>query len=455
MIFVDSSEIFEQLLIKLRTEDCVIEPIMLDSHKHYINNKPSVVFLYFKQSTDLYVYGLNHNEIIGSFSAKDFCEALKQSGKIKYVLNKKNAIHCFKNNYDFVDLQVIDYLNNGTSSEKTDQTTSSVSFINSHFRGYQNLNSAIPIYDHLKLFLSKFSSADLENHNVLKDQSFKFMNNVLIENFAELEKMGMAVDVENLILHFGEEQLKNIKNGLIYSQYNLYTSTGRPSNRFAGINFAALNKKDGARRPFVSRYKNDGTLIMIDYSAFHPRLIANLINYDLSPETNPYKYLASYFFKTKTPNNEQIAYSKTNTFQQFYGGIQKKYINIPYFKKIQEYVDHRWKYFENNGFVETPIYFRKIKNVHIEDPNPNKLFNYILQAYETEVAVQRMSVILDYVKNLQTKPILYTYDSLLFDAHKDDGVKTIKNIKDIMVNNQFPVKIYIGKNYDDMRLINV
>ena len=37
------------------------------------------------------------------------------------------------------------------------------------------------------------------------------------------------------------------QDGMFYSEYNLFTSTGRPSNRFGGINFAALNKKDGSR----------------------------------------------------------------------------------------------------------------------------------------------------------------------------------------------------------------
>ena len=36
-----------------------------------------------------------------------------------------------------------------------------------------------------------------------------------------------------------------------YTEYNLYTSTGRPSNKFGGVNFAALNKEDGSRNSFV------------------------------------------------------------------------------------------------------------------------------------------------------------------------------------------------------------
>jgi hypothetical protein len=457
MIFVDDDKTFQELLVKIRSEDCVIYPVMIDAQQHFVNNKPSIVFLFFKQSNDLYVFGLNHNEIVSTkFSQKLFCDALKESSKIKFVLDKKNAIHCFKHDYNFVDLNVIKYLQHGIVNTQDDFSVKNGSnFIYSNFREHVNLNKAVPIMLHAHTFMSKFSLEDLNYTNLIKDESFKFMNNVLIDRFAQLEQIGIAVDVDEFVLHFGEEQSRHIKNELIYSQYNLFTSTGRPSNRHGGVNFAALNKTDGSRKPFVSRYKQDGMLVMIDYSAFHPRLIANLVNYNLAPNINPYEYLATYFFKTKIPNKQQIDYSKTNTFQQFYGGIQKKYENIPYFKKIQEYINHRWKYFEKNGFIETPVYCRKIKNLHIEQPSPNKLFNYILQAYETEVAVQRMGDILDYVKNLYTKPVLYTYDSLLFDAHKDDGKKTIEEIKEIMVNNQFPVKIYVGKNYDDMRLISV
>jgi hypothetical protein len=457
MLFVDNETSFQSLLMKIRTEDFVIHPVMLDAQQHFVNNKPSLIFLFFKQSNDLYVYGINHNEIVKEkFSNQLFCEALKDSSKIKFVLNKKNAIHCFKRDYDFVDLNIIKYLQNGVDNNHGENSSSNgTNFILSNFRDYKNLNKAIPVFLHVENFFKKFNIADLNYTDIIEDSSFKFMNNLLIHRFAELERVGISVDVEKFILHFGEEQHRHIKNETVYSEYNLFTSTGRPSNRFGGVNFAALNKSDGSRTPFVSRHKNDGMLVMIDYSAFHPRLIANLVNYELSPNINPYEYLAEYFFKTKNPNAEQILYSKTLTFQKFYGGIQKKYENIPYFKKIQEYINHRWKYFEKNGFVETPMYFRKIKNVHIENPSPNKLFNYILQAYETEVAVERMGKILDYLRNLQTKPILYTYDSLLFDVHKSDGKKTIKEIKEIMVNKQFPVKIYVGKNYNDMRLINL
>ena len=138
-----------------------------------------------------------------------------------------------------------------------------------------------------------------------------------------------------------------------------------------------------------------------------------------------------------------------------YGGIDEKWMYIPYFKKAQEYIDHRWKFFKENGYIETPMFNRKIKKCHIEDPSPNKLFNYILQAYETEMAVNTLQSLLEYAKSKKTKPILYTYDSILFDAHKEDKISTLQDIKKIMEGDKFPVKVYVGKNYGDMKQISL
>ena len=55
-------------------------------------------------------------------------------------------------------------------------------------------------------------------------------------------------------LYLIESSGLNSSKGLEYTQYNPYTSTGRPSNRYNGINYAALNKEDGTRDRFVSRF---------------------------------------------------------------------------------------------------------------------------------------------------------------------------------------------------------
>mgnify|MGYP003704576765 CR=1 FL=1 len=171
--------------------------------------------------------------------------------------------------------------------------------------------------------------------------------------------------------------------------------------------------------------------------------------------TNPYSYLAKYYFNKQKLEEEDIAAAKQYTFTQIYGGFEKKWLHIPYFAKIQEYIDHRWKFFTENGYIETPKYKRKIKECHIPDANPSKLFNYILQAFETEMAVDVLGDLLGDLNGKKTVPILYTYDSILFDAHKHDKLDTIKRLKNTMERSKFPVKVYAGKDYKNMKQISL
>jgi hypothetical protein len=456
MIIVETTEELDVLLTKLRYDNCVVDVVLIDIEKHALNNNPSLIITYFPKHNDLFVIPIAHNEGVtldGAFEL--FKQSVKNSLRTKFCFDKKKMSQIFGFDLGFTDLNIIKYLDVGSIEDFEDVSNDGSRFILSTFRRCSNLNRAIPICKHCDLFLQKFSKFTFPPENTYKDKSFEFLNSVAVSRFAELEAVGLAVDKTKFENQFGDEQLKNIKDGLIFTQYNLFTSTGRPSNRFGGINFAAMNKKDGSRQPFVSRFGDDGMLVMIDYSAFHPRLIANLANYPLGFDVNPYEYLAGYFFKTDKPTPEEISLSKGYTFQQLYGGIKPQYAHIPYYKKVQEYIDHRWRYFEENGFVETPVYFRKIKPCNIENPSPNTLFNYILQAYETEVAVLTLGRVLDHLKGKLTQPILYTYDSLLFDAHRQDGRETIKQIRDIMVDKTFPVKIFVGKDYHDMRKIEL
>jgi len=139
-----------------------------------------------------------------------------------------------------------------------------------------------------------------------------------------------------------------------------------------------------------------------------------------------------------------------------YCNIPNELLEIPFYGKMKQYIDHRWNFFEKYGYVETPIFKRQITKNHINNPSPNKLFNYILQASETEFGIQSLAQVNQYLKDKTTKAVLYTYDSILFDVHKQDKRDTLLHIKSLMENNkQFPVKCFIGTNYDNMTKINL
>lgn len=459
MIVVDTFDIFQSLLSKLQVNDVVMDVVLADARKHPCNNDVSVILFQFLGDDTVWCWPIYHNETVVDGDTlvewyTSFVESMRMSVGRRFVLDKKTCDQSFGTDFQLLDLNVIQYLEDGEVEDWSDVSCNAKTFIEVTHRNVTDLNRAIPLVKLASMFVDKVRRFDLNDLPEM-DRSFNFVNHIAMTRFAQLESVGLAVEPTTFLSFYGPEQLPNLKDGRVFSQYNLYTSTGRPSNRFGGINFAAMNKEDGSRKPFVSRHGKDGMLVMMDYSAFHPRLIASLANYQMPFDVNPYQYLATFFYKTDKPTPPQIAAAKGQCFQQMYGGIREQFLHIPYFRSTQTYIDHRWSFFEKNGYVETPIYFRKIKTCHIDDPTPNKLFNYILQAYETEVAVQTLGRILEFLNGKKTQPVLYTYDSLLYDFHRDDGKDTLRRIRDIMVDGKFPIKAYAGKSYDEMVQITV
>jgi hypothetical protein len=219
----------------------------------------------------------------------------------------------------------------------------------------------------------------------------------------------------------------------VYTEYNPFTVTGRPSNRHGGVNYAALNKTDGSRECFVS----DGIFLQMDYNAYHPRLIGKLIKFQM-PDGNVHQWLAEQY-------GCSVEESKGVTFQLLYGGIDDDFKQIPYFKAVSDYIDEMWIETQKRGYLETP--HRRIPLSWIEDPNPQKVFNYLLQAVETEMNVDVMRRVLEYIKGSGIRFCLYTYDSFLFDVPTDVDKGMIGVLKEIIEGSGFPVKASWGLDY--------
>ena len=139
---------------------------------------------------------------------------------------------------------------------------------------------------------------------------------------------------------------------------------------------------------------------------------------------------------------------KEHTFKQIYGGIKKENLHHPIFSKTQEYIDLNWEIFNRIGYVETKLGKKIYKKNHLKI-NPQQLFNYLIQSYETETNMQTISKLDKLLENKKSKLILYVYDSFLFDFSKEDGKETFIKIKEIISKN-YPVKLKIGKNYNEL-----
>ena len=287
----------------------------------------------------------------------------------------------------------------------------------------------------------------MKHYNTFEiSDEFKTYESMFIDNFYAIERNGLHVDYNIFTESFKTNGLVDQKS---YTEYNPYTSTGRPSNKFGGVNYAALNKENGCRRSFTSRHER-GLLIEFDYDAYHVRLIADIIGYDL-PDGSVHTYFGKQYFGKDELSSEEYQQSKQITFRLLYGGIDKDFEKIPFFGQTKKYIYKLWKDFKKQGYIKTPYFKRPMYKEYLHDTNPNKLFNYFLQATETEHNIHVINTLNGTLSKYNSKLILYTYDSLLFDFDMKDGKELILKIKEEMSENgKFPVKIQAGINYHSM-----
>jgi hypothetical protein len=83
----------------------------------------------------------------------------------------------------------------------------------------------------------------------------------------------------------------------------------------------------------------------------------------------------------------------------------------------------------------------------LEDMNPQKLFNYILQNLETSSNSRFIQSIIKILKGKNTKLVLYTYDAFLFDIDNDEEY-ILDDIKEIFRAHNLEIKYKHGISYD-------
>jgi len=316
-------------------------------------------------------------------------------------------------------------------------------FVESVYRGYRNdfkeLNDCIPL---MKWYEKLKELPDITERR----ESDKLYTSAIIE-LGKIEGAGVQVDEEKFIdtYAFNPQYIYRHK---AFTKYNPYTITGRPSNRHLGVNWSAMPKENGSRQSVISRYSaQGGSLLAFDWESYHVRLIGRIVGYEFPTNQTAHGHLASYYGVTE-------AESKGITFTYLYGGITDEVKAIPFFQKVAEWLDRMWAGFVISGNLTTPIFKRQIHFSRIESPTKQKVFNYLLQALETEINYRKIEEILAAMSGKMSKPILYTYDSLLIDTHPIEREWVLTTVREIMERGGFPVRAYEGNNYDSLEVIS-
>jgi hypothetical protein len=413
-------------------EDTFIHIIPTNENYHPALQNISLIYVRWIKGHKGYILCVDHSESL-PLKITDILDKLSKVTNL-YTLDKKAVLHHFPTlSPQLIDVQLINSyqhfqeinIEQYESKVETDfkrkyytEAPSTLIPIAKHYEKYEN------IYDHIEQTINKISE-DLE--------LYAFLNHYVAPLFYNIEKQGIKLSKEPFIEHF--KTLPNpkfsVSKGKIYTQYNLNTLTGRPSNAFNGINFAALNKTNGERAAFIP--END-FLVEIDFKAYHPTIIAKLAGYEFTG--NIYEQLANEF-PGSTP--ETI---KELVFQQLYGGVRKDFQDKPFFKQVNDYTNRLWS---DNGVIGTQFGKRFTKEM-IENPTPQKLLNYIVQNTETVFNVVQFSAIVNFLKDKKTKIILYTYDSILLDY---DSSETLLNSITSLLKFNYSTKT--GHNYAEIK----
>jgi len=432
-MIVESRQVISKLFeLSQKQSEIFVIPIYSDLYNHPSTN--SLSLLYLASKTKDYIIPLQHPDSEINFTKKQIEGILNKFSYI-YVNDKKDFLHTFNWSYQLskkvIDLNLSAWFTTNKSIDINDISTTAHDFIERRYSNFPRVNSVIPIYKHLEKCRSvkETTYKHYITNDIQQANAYKKYNEDMLYNLYLIEHAGL-----------------NTKKGIEYTQYNPYTSTGRPSNRYNGINYAALNKEDGTRDRFISRF-NNGKILEFDFDAYHIRLMADVVGYKF-PDTSVHEYLGKQYFGKDTLTEDEYKESKALSFKILYGGIPKEMRDIEFFGKVHKFTRDLWKQFKSKNFITTYLLQRRLYADNLTEMNAPKLFNYYLQALETESNVLILKEVFKVLSSYESKLVLYTYDSFTFDYKPSDGEKLFTDIQKAM---KYPVKGQIGDTYNTLK----
>ena len=406
-------------------QEAFVEIIPYHDHIHPALNGVSLMYIRPFNDTKGYMLCIDHSET--SSLNKTVIGAILQNINRVWVQDKKQALYyfplkCLCDLSQLIPPYIQDppkVFNHFYSKYPTYDKTNKLIPVSKHYERCEH------IYNHVRSVLPK----ELPSW-------FDFYNNKVTLAFFGIEKNGLKINKYELDKHYElNHEFYSIKDDRIFTSYNLATTTRRPSNSFNGINFAALNKDNGARRSFISSHG----FVEYDISAYHPNLIARMVAYVFSNRDVHEEFAQIY--------GTSYQEAKEITFRQLYGGIQEDYKHIPFFIQVDKFIQDSWGKFNEEGKVTAPISGYVFEKEKLENMNPQKLFNYMLQNVESAVNTYILMDIPKLLRGKKTKIVLYTYDSFLFELGKDEEDIEIK-INEIFEKYKLITKTKKGYDYD-------
>lgn len=414
-----------------------IRPILRSPDHHPKLNAIIAIYLAPLTADQGFIIPIDHPEGF-NLSIQQIQSILDTAEKI-FVFNKKDYLYYLggKNVYDlhFGQPQVEDNIERTSESQF-------IIWLRHMYENEQGLNKLVPLVKLLEYEDSEFMLVKGMINKFKPDVGFEFFNNIAVGVFYLIEQHGLRITYKEFVELFKPNRPDlNIEDNIVYTKYNLYNITSRPTNAFNSVNFAAIPKKPEYRKCFLPR--ND-MFVEFDFDGYHLRLLAQEIGYELTPEP-AHTQLGRLYFGKHDLTPEEYNQAKQINFQAVYGNTPEDYKDFKLFKGIEKYTQDLWSEYSTKGYVNAPISGKRFSN--IDGMYPKKLLNYIIQATETARNILVLKDTLSYLKDKKTKVALYTYDSVLLDFSKQDGKQVLNDLESILSENgKYPVKFKYSKD---------
>lgn len=434
------------LLKRTLREDVYVQVIGRGFETHPFLDTPSLYYIRNLATEEGYIIPVDHSEALNL--PKDKVDEVLASIKNIYTLDRKYLLY-FANNTNIVDVNLLSTLTEYKTIEEVPYPRYQETLVRNN-PDLENIGYLTPLpllYRYCQDTYDRCFKVVEKHREFLQDPSWKYHNDIFTSVLYLIEKNGIGVDREKLQQSFTFNNLhRSVKDNKIYTQYNPYNITSRPTNAFNGLNFLNIKKDSKERESFVPL--ND-YFMEVDFDGYHLRLLGSLVGFPFTEESVHLQMGRMYFNKQELSEEEYKA-SKQRSFAYLYGqGASEKDSN-PFFDKVEEYADKIWEEFKKNKQVRVPG-SNKLYNKKIGDTNKRKLLNYFIQNIETTRNISALKTFLQGTEKLESKVVLYIYDGIILDV-KDNERVILQDLisQSLTKNGTYPVKTKIGHSYREL-----
>lgn len=425
-----------------------------ESLEDFINKNIDIskkVFIYFYDGA-LYLNNSGNNFIINIKSLSIHDDKIKTT--ITELFNRLEIVSfSYQNFYHYVNIDSLKQIN---AIDSIRWVKFGVETLDSYF----NIIPNFKIQKYIPFLMSKINRIDLN----LYEQAFykRMCERDVITCWLSDREIAFLPSFENSKLNF--KIRKNCKLAKINFS-NKRTITGRIASKDS-YNPQNLEKKNDERKDIISRFEN-GKILVLDYVSFETKIslylcedkeyIEEYYNEDLHHET------AAMLYGSEEVNFEQREFSKILNHSLLYGAGEETLLkklssefNNPeeqlykvrlLLKPIIDKSDEIKERYKANGFLVNP--WGSI--IHAEKTHAS--FNNYIQSYASEIVVDKLFEIKEFLKPYKTQFLFQVHDSLVFDLHPDENflIEKLSELLQYHKNMLFGVSHSVGDNYKDLK----